>query len=61
MRARVIVLKFGGSILADAKSLRLAVHEVYRWRRDGWHVVAVVSAFAGRTDDLYEQASRDRV
>ena len=61
MHSRVIVLKFGGSVLTDAGSLRLAVHEVYRWRRNGWEVVAVVSAFAGRTDELLKQATRDRI
>lgn len=48
----VIVLKFGGSVLTDEDRLRIAVHEIYRWRREGWKVVAVVSAFAGRTDEL---------
>mgnify|MGYP001791193182 CR=1 FL=1 len=61
MHPRVIVLKFGGSVLTDVDSLRLAVHEVYRWRREGWAVVAVVSAFAGRTDELLEKASQDRI
>jgi homoserine dehydrogenase len=53
---RVIVLKFGGSVLADESSLESVVHEVYRWRRDGWQVVAVVSAFAGTTDRLIARA-----
>ncbi|MCA9277542.1 MAG: homoserine dehydrogenase [Phycisphaeraceae bacterium] len=48
----LIVLKFGGSVLIDETSLRIAVHEIYRWRRDGYRVVAVVSAFAGATDAL---------
>jgi len=52
MRGRVIVLKFGGSVLTDEHRLRIAVHEIYRWRRTGCKVVAVVSAFAGRTDEL---------
>ena len=54
MRERLIVLKFGGSVLTDERRLRLAVHEIYRWRRDGWRVAAVVSAFAGRTDALLD-------
>lgn len=54
----VIVLKFGGSVLLDESRLRLAVHEIYRWRRDGFRVVAVVSAFAGRTDDLLSRCAR---
>lgn len=54
MCGRVIVLKFGGSVLTDEHRLRIAAHEIYRWRREGWKVVAVVSAFAGRTDELLE-------
>lgn len=53
---RVIVLKFGGSVLADDSSLQSVVHEIYRWRREGWQVVAVVSAFAGTTDRLIARA-----
>lgn len=57
MRAdRLIVLKFGGSVLRDERSLRLAVHEIHRWRREGWRIVAVVSALEGRTDALATQA-----
>lgn len=54
----IIVLKFGGSVLASEDRLALAVHEIYRWRRDGWKVVAVVSALAGRTDELIERCAR---
>ncbi|MFT7670406.1 MAG: homoserine dehydrogenase [Planctomycetota bacterium] len=57
MRTRkLIVLKFGGSVLTDVDSLRGAVHEIYRWRRKGWRVVAVVSAFKGRTDQLFQES-----
>lgn len=56
MPGQVIVLKFGGSVLLDERTLRLAVHEVYRWRREGFSVVAVVSAFFGHTDALMERA-----
>ncbi len=48
----LIVLKFGGSVLLSESSLRRAVHEIYRWRRDGWKVIAVVSSLCGRTDEL---------
>ncbi|RMD66803.1 MAG: aspartate kinase, partial [Planctomycetota bacterium] len=51
-RQPLIVLKFGGSALLGAEHVRLAVHEIYRWRREGYGVVAVVSALAGRTDAL---------
>jgi len=54
--ARVIVLKLGGSVLTSPVTLRRAVHEVYRWRREGYGVVAVVSALAGATDALLAEA-----
>lgn len=56
MRERLIVLKLGGSVLNGEASLPRAVHELYRWRRDGFRVVAVVSAFAGETDRLFARA-----
>jgi len=55
---RVIVLKLGGSVLRSAGSLRLAVHEIYRWRRAGHPVVAVVSALGGETDELLRESRR---
>lgn len=58
MRNPLIILKFGGSVLLDESRLRLAVHEIYRWKRDGFRVVAVVSAFAGKTDDLLSRCER---
>ncbi|MEL6396678.1 MAG: hypothetical protein AAFQ71_11850 [Planctomycetota bacterium] len=56
--SRLIVLKFGGSVLPDEGALQTAVHEIYRWRREGWRVVAVVSALSGRTDDLVSACDR---
>ncbi|HVS19213.1 MAG TPA: aspartate kinase, partial [Planctomycetota bacterium] len=53
---KVAVLKFGSSVLAGPRDLERAVHEVYRERRAGRAVVAVVSAFAGRTQRLLDQA-----
>jgi len=50
MRDALIVLKFGGSVLKSPATLSAAVQEIYRFRRDGRRVVAVVSAFAGDTD-----------
>lgn len=55
---KLIVLKFGGSVLHDEDHLRIAVHEIYRWRRDGWNVIAVVSALAGRTEELIARCHR---
>lgn len=55
MRDRVIVLKLGGSVLADEDALPLAVHELYRWWRGGQRVVAVVSALRGVTESLMQR------
>jgi homoserine dehydrogenase len=51
------VLKLGGSVLRSERDLAQAVHEVYRWAREG-PVVAVVSALRGTTDGLIAQAER---
>jgi homoserine dehydrogenase len=54
----IAVLKFGSSVLRDEQDLPGAVLDIYRdWRR-GYDVVAVVSAFAGTTDRLLEDARR---
>lgn len=53
---RIIVLKFGSSVLRDENDLPNAVHEIYRWWRDGFQVVAVVSAFGNTTDELARRA-----
>ena len=52
-----IVLKFGSSVLRDKSDLPTVVSEIYRRRRDGLRVVAVVSAFAGETDALIAEAA----
>lgn len=52
MSRKVIVLKFGSSVLQSRTDLPQAVHEIYRWIRRQYRVVAVVSAFAGETDRL---------
>jgi len=52
MSGKVIVLKFGSSVLGSRADLPHAVHEIYRWIRLQYRVVAVVSAFAGETDRL---------
>ena len=53
---RIIVLKFGSSVLRNESDLPTAVHEIYRWWRDGFRVVAVVSAFGNTTDELTQSA-----
>lgn len=53
---RIMVLKFGSSVLRNEADLPTAVHEIYRWWRDGFQVVAVVSAFGNTTDVLTQRA-----
>jgi homoserine dehydrogenase len=53
---RIIVLKFGSSVLRNEDDLATAVHEIYRWWRDGFQVCAVVSAFGNTTDELTQRA-----
>lgn len=52
----IVVLKFGSSVLRSADDLPRAVHEIYRWLRKGAQVVAVVSAFGDKTDQLLKHA-----
>lgn len=55
--ADAVVLKFGSSVLRDPSDLPLVATEIYRRRRGGKKVVAVVSAFAGETDALIAEAA----
>ena len=54
----IVVLKLGGSILDGPDALAAASLEIYREVRAGHRVVAVVSAFRGRTDALAALAGR---
>ena len=56
MTDRIIVLKFGSSVLGNRTDLLNAVHEIYRWYRDGWRVVAIVSAIGKTTEALLAEA-----
>jgi homoserine dehydrogenase len=51
-RSRVVILKFGSSVLRSESDLSSAVHEIYRHLRQGEQVIAVVSAFGNTTDQL---------
>ena len=53
---RIVVLKFGSSVLRSESDLPTAVHEIYRWWREGFKVVVVVSACGNTTDDLTQHA-----
>jgi homoserine dehydrogenase len=54
----IIVLKFGSSVLTDESAVPGAVHEIYRWLRQGRRVVAVVSALGKTTDHLLARAEQ---
>ena len=56
MDQRILVLKFGSSVLRNETDLPSAVHEIYRWWREGFQVVAVISAFGNTTDELTRRA-----
>lgn len=55
---KLIVLKFGGSVLRSRDDQFLAAQEVYRWYKSGYKVVAIVSALQGETDRLFDLASQ---
>jgi homoserine dehydrogenase len=52
----IIVLKFGSSVLTTPADMPNAVHEIYRWYRQGARVIAVVSAIGDATDRLLTEA-----
>jgi len=62
-RHPITVLKFGSSVLRKEEDLAHAVHEIYRWVRQGQRVVAVVSAIGSSTNQLLaqSQAYGDRI
>ncbi|HSE24546.1 MAG TPA: homoserine dehydrogenase [Pyrinomonadaceae bacterium] len=55
---KMVVLKFGSSVLRSEKDLQTAVHEIYRYWRQGQQVIAVVSAFGNTTDELMSKAHK---
>lgn len=54
----LIVMKFGGSSLADLERLRMAACRIAREWEQGHRVVAVVSAQGDTTDDLAKKAAQ---
>ena len=54
----IVVLKFGSSVLPNEEDLPTAVHEIYRYWREGAQVIAVASAFGDTTDQLMRRAER---
>jgi homoserine dehydrogenase len=57
-KSKLLVLKFGSSVLRSEHDLPKAVHEIYRHWRDGVQVIAVASAFGNTTDQLMQRAEK---
>ena len=55
-RTNIIVMKFGGSSVADATCMKRVAQRIVDARKEGHPVVAVVSARGDTTDDLIEMA-----
>ncbi|RMF33909.1 MAG: aspartate kinase [Alphaproteobacteria bacterium] len=53
-----LVMKFGGTSVADLDRIRNAAHHVRREVEAGYDVAVVVSAMAGRTNELVELVER---
>lgn len=52
----LVILKFGGSVLADGRAIHAAVQEISRHLSTHDRVLAVVSAFKNQTDELENRA-----
>jgi len=55
-RANTVVMKFGGTSVADAACMKRVANRIVEARRQGHPVVAVVSARGDTTDELIEMA-----
>jgi aspartate kinase len=53
---RLIVQKYGGTSVGDADRIRNVARRIVETQREGCHVVAVISAMAGVTDNLIKRA-----
>lgn len=55
---KILVMKFGGSSVADAEKIKNAAKKICAKKREGNRVVAVVSAPGNTTDDLIALAEK---
>jgi len=53
---KLVVMKFGGSSVADAAKIKHVAGRVIQKKKEGYRVVVVVSAPGDMTDDLIEMA-----
>ena len=56
--AKTVVMKFGGSSVADAEKVKTAARKIVRKAAEGNRVVVVVSAPGDTTDDLLDMAAK---
>lgn len=56
-RNGLTIVKFGSSVLRGEEDLPLVVEEIGRWLGSDQYVLAVVSAFGNRTEELFKRAS----
>ncbi|MDR2811489.1 MAG: aspartate kinase [Endomicrobium sp.] len=54
----LVVMKFGGSSVADADKMKLVASRIIAKKNDGNKVVVVVSAPGDKTDELFEMADK---
>jgi len=54
----LIVQKYGGSSVADAAGMKRVAARIVASKRDGNHVVVVVSAMGDTTDELIDLANQ---
>ena len=57
-RSDTVVMKFGGTSVADAEKLKHVARRLVAARENGARVVAVLSAMGSTTDELLELARR---
>jgi aspartate kinase len=53
-----VVQKYGGSSVADADGIKRVAQRIVKTRKDGDHVVVVVSAMGDTTDELIDLANK---
>ena len=53
---RLVIQKYGGTSVGTPERIRNVAQRIIETQRDGCHVVAVISAMAGVTDNLLKLA-----
>src|SRR5579872_6016716 len=58
MSKKIVVMKFGGSSVANANKVKHVAERVIAKQKQGFHPVVVVSAPGDMTDDLLDLAAK---